>query len=262
MSRLRMPEAEWAPIPEHGDVSRHVKTKLIFHSTGTKASAQANRRYFAGGAVKVESTFIVNYDGSILQILEADERADANGSANDEGISVEVVGTGDEPYTPAQVAACIAIARWACANHPIARRQIPSVNASGIGWHVMFGAPGPWTSVAGKVCPGRQRVAQVRDVIIPAARVSTPAAKPTPAPAKPPPALTVEDSMFIVTDTRDPGYQPQYLTNLIDKRWIKTGAELAEVTRILGPRLSRISGSAALLDAIPTVGRLPKKPAA
>jgi hypothetical protein len=168
MSADRFPDATWAPLSESGEHGRHVKTQLIFHSTGTRASAAANRRYFNQAGVKVESTLIVNYDGGALQVMEAYERADANTSASRRAISVEVVGEAHEPFTPAQLATCIAIARWACAEHPIERRQAPVHDASGIGWHVMFGAPGPWTNVSGKSCPGSKRIAQVRDVIIPA----------------------------------------------------------------------------------------------
>ena len=50
--------------------------------------------------------------------------------------------------TLAFLATCIAIAEWACQEHPIERRRIPAEDESGIGWHVMFGAPGPWTPVA------------------------------------------------------------------------------------------------------------------
>jgi hypothetical protein len=167
VSKNRYPGATWSPLPESGTHGRFVKTQLIFHSTGTRASAAANRRWFARGEVKAESHFIVDYDGGCLQIMEAYERADANTTASARALSVEVVGEAGEPFTPAQLARCQDIARWACQEHPVDRRQIPAHDASGIGWHVMFGAPGPWTSVRGKECPGSQRIAQVRDRIIP-----------------------------------------------------------------------------------------------
>jgi hypothetical protein len=173
VSKDRFPDAEWAPLPESGEHGRHVKTQLIFHSTGTRASAKANRRYFADSGVKVESTLIVDYDGGCLQVMEAYERADANTTASKRAISVEVVGEAHEPFTPEQVATCIAIARWACDEHPIERRQCPEHDGSGIGWHVMFGAPGPWTTVRGKACPGSKRIAQVRNVILPAVQRRT-----------------------------------------------------------------------------------------
>lgn len=173
MSAERFPGAAWTPLPEHDEQGSHTKTQLIFHSTGTKASAEANARYFARRDIKVESTLIVNYDGSCLQVMPASARTDANGTANERAISVEVVGTADEPLTPEQLKTCIAIARWACSEHPIERRQIPSESESGIGWHVMFGAPGPWTSVRGKQCPGPRRIVQVSDQVIPAVHDGT-----------------------------------------------------------------------------------------
>jgi len=179
----RMPGATWMPLPEADQQGRYTKSQLVFHSTGTTAGARANQRYFSRPEVAVESTFIVDYDGEILQILPAGAKADANGSANKRAISVEVIGTADQPFTASQLASCIRIAQWACDEHPIARCRIPSEAASGIGWHVMFGAPGPWTSVRGKECPGPARIAQVRDVVIPAAQASVAAVTP-PTPPK------------------------------------------------------------------------------
>jgi hypothetical protein len=168
VSKDRYPGATWAPLPESGTHGRHVKTQLIVHSTGTRASAAANLRYFADNKIAVESTFIVDLDGGCLQIMEAYERADANGDSNARAMSVEMVGEAGDPFTPAQLERLYDIARWACTEHPIARRQIPAPTESGIGWHVMFGAPGPWTKVRGKECPGPKRIGQVRDQLIPA----------------------------------------------------------------------------------------------
>lgn len=178
MSKSRFPGATYLPLPEHDEQGSYTKTQLIFHSTGTKASAEANKRYFSRRDITVESTFIVNYDGSCLQVMPASARADANGSANRRAMSVEVVGTADEPFTPDQLKTCIAIAQWACQEHPIERRKIPSESESGIGWHVMFGAPGPWTSVRGKQCPGGRRIVQVVHQIIPAVRPGVQPTKP------------------------------------------------------------------------------------
>ena len=178
MSKDRYPGATWAPLPESGTAGRYVKTQLIVHSTGTRASAAANRRYFSDSKVNVESTFIVDLDGGCLQIMEAYERADANGDSNARAMSVEMVGQAGDPFTAAQLDRLAGIADWACDNHPIERRRIPAPTQSGIGWHVMFGAPGPWTKVRGKECPGPKRIAQVRDRLIPAL-VGRPAPSPT-----------------------------------------------------------------------------------
>lgn len=188
----RYPGATWAPLPEGSVGPKHEKTQLIFHSTGTRASAKANRRYFADPKVQVESTLIVDYDGGCLQVMETWAKADANVAASKRSISVEVVGVAGEPYTDAQVARCLDIARWTVANHPVLPRQVPREPESGIGWHVMFGAPGPWTTVRGKACPGRTRIQQVRGLI---ARV---AVAPDDEEAQPIPDLEVPDMVLIV----------------------------------------------------------------
>lgn len=250
MSKDRFPGATWLPLPENDEQGSYTKTQLIFHSTGTKASAEANKRYFARSDVKVESTLIVNYDGSCLQVMPASARADANGAANKRAISVEVVGTADEPFTPEQIETCIAIAKWACAEHPIERRQIPSESESGIGWHVMFGAPGPWTSVRGKQCPGQRRIVQVAHQVIPAVRPAKPAPLPTPAP---PPAQEVK--MFYVYTGAD---GLDWGTDLVTRRPFESqsvkSAWIAMVERVSKSKVTRITLSADEAETLPAVG--------
>lgn len=166
----RDPGSLWRPLPEAGAPDGLTKTQFIVHSTGTMASAAANRNYFAGGNVAVESTFIVGLSPSdpTLQVMDSTDRADANGSANGRGISVEVVGDGVGPYTDWQIRELIRLGKWARKTHGILPRVIPSEAAGGFGWHVMFGAPGPWTSVRGKVCPGKRRIEQLKSTVFPA----------------------------------------------------------------------------------------------
>lgn len=166
----RDPGSTWLPIPEAGPPDGNVKTQFIVHSTGSNASASNIRAYFARGEVLVESTFVVGLgpDDPTLQILDSTDTADTNGRANRRAISVEVVGDGVGPFTDWQVKEIIRLGQWALANHPIEARVIPSEPESGCGWHVMFGAPGPWTSARGKVCPGGNRIRQLRETIFPA----------------------------------------------------------------------------------------------
>lgn len=167
---MRDPGSTWAPLPEAGAPDGYRKTQLIFHSTGTLASAAANRRYFEQMKVAVESTFIVGLtaDDPTLQVMDSTDKADANGASNRRAISVEVVGTGDMPFTEWQVSELVRIGRWAVENHPIPRVRIPDPVEGGTGWHVMFGAPSAWTTVRGKVCPGSRRITQLREVVFPA----------------------------------------------------------------------------------------------
>jgi hypothetical protein len=91
------------------------------------------------------------------------------------GISVECCGGGDEPLTDYQVGALVDLGIWARGAHPaIAARIIPTPTGSGFGWHVMFGAPGPWTTVNGKVCPGAPKIAQLKSTVFPAIFRGTP----------------------------------------------------------------------------------------
>jgi len=166
----RCPATIWSPLTEAGAPDGYRKTQFIVHSTGTMASAAANFNYFQRGDVVVESTFIIGLTPKdpTRQIMDSTDRADANGAANNRAISVEVVGDGVGPYTQWQIDELIRIGIWAAQTHPIDPRIIPSESASGFGWHVMFGAPGPWTSVRGKVCPGNARIKQLKEIVFPA----------------------------------------------------------------------------------------------
>lgn len=227
MSKDRFPGAKWMPLPEHDEQGDYTKAQLIFHSTGTRASAEANQRYFSRRDVAVESTFIVNYDGSCLQVMPAGARADANGAANRRAMSVEVVGMADEPFTPDQLATCIEIAKWACSEHPIERRRIPAESESGIGWHVMFGAPGPWTSVRGKECPGQRRIAQVAYQIIPAVQ---------PVVAEPATPVAIEKGPPSMAIVKNPSGDDQHLTHM-GRRWrIRSLSELRAYEKVF-PRV-------------------------
>lgn len=166
----RDPGSIWAPLPEAGLPDGLAKSQFVVHSTGTRASAAANRRYFARGDVPVESTFIVGLAPAdpTLQVMDSTDRADANGSANGRGISVEVVGLASDPFTDWQISELIRLGRWAREAHALSPRVIPSEAAGGYGWHVMFGAPGPWTSARGKECPGPVRIQQLHERVFPA----------------------------------------------------------------------------------------------
>src|SRR3954464_15423803 len=146
----RDPGSLWVPLPEAGAPDGCVKRKFIVHSTGDNGSAAAIDRYFRRADIVVESTFIVGWgpEDPTRQIMDSTDRADANIAANDDGISVEVVGDGRSGYNAWQRAELIRLGQWAMTAHPeIGPQVIPSAadSSSGFGWHVMFGAPGPWT---------------------------------------------------------------------------------------------------------------------
>jgi len=185
----RDPGSQWMPLVEWNDQGSFIKDKFIVHSTGDRATAAQIYAYFNRPEVVVESTFIVGLTPAdpTLQILDSSAMADANLSANRSGISVEVVGAADDEYTDWQKSELIRLGRWAHAAHGIPHQVVPAAIGAGYGWHVMFGAPGPWTPVA-KVCPGDKRIAVLKKEIFPAIFGPTPVPY-VPAPASTAPAL-------------------------------------------------------------------------
>jgi hypothetical protein len=108
-------------------------------------------------------------DGVIFQWMDTDRRADANLHANAFAVSIETSDGGDEsrPWSQKQLDALVRLIGDLCDHHGIPRRTCDRADGSGLGWHVMFGAPGPWTPVA-KTCPGRVRIKQLQDIVFPA----------------------------------------------------------------------------------------------
>lgn len=166
----RDPRSIWKPLPEAGAPDGHIKTQFIVHSTGANNTAASTWRHFSQ-FTDAESTFIIG-TGPVdptLQLMDSTDRADANGSANTRAISVEVVGDGVGGFNDWQRAELIRLGRWARTVHPrILPRLIPAHDQPGFGWHVQFGAPGPWTSIVGKTCPGPRRITELKADIFPA----------------------------------------------------------------------------------------------
>jgi hypothetical protein len=176
----RDPQSLWSPLPESGRQGAGTKTQFIVHSTGDRGSAKAIFGYFSRADVVVESTFVVGLSPAdpTRQMLDSSEVADANLKANTRAIAVEVVGTENDPFTDWQISELIRLGRWARTQHPIPARTCPAWDVGGFGWHVMFGAPGPWTPVA-KSCPGPTRINQLRSVVFPAIFAATAPPAPT-----------------------------------------------------------------------------------
>lgn len=179
---MRDPGSVWSPLDEQGTQGKYTKNKFIVHSTGSRSSAASIFKYF-NGPTENESTFIVGLDSSdpTLQILDSSEQADANLSANKSGISVEVVGTGDDEFTEWQVSELIRLGNWVHENHDIPHQIVPTPDGAGYGWHIMFGSPGPWTGVR-KVCPGSKRIDQLNAVVFPAIFTGAPVSAVAPHP--------------------------------------------------------------------------------
>jgi hypothetical protein len=122
--------------------------------------------YFAHRSGGVESHFFVKTNGVLEQYRDTDFQADANLKANDFAISVETQGFGPGEWTEAQLDTIKRLMRWAHEVHDIPFQKVQVWNGTGWGYHVQFGAPGPWTPVA-KSCPGFDRIVQFNTILVP-----------------------------------------------------------------------------------------------
>jgi hypothetical protein len=158
------PHAAHKLLPESATQPRITPRAIILHS----AAGRGSLYNFFKTSSSLESHFWVSERGVVEQYIDTERRADANRNANGFAISIETESSpqATEPWTSAQVNAIIALCSWLCSTHQIPRAKIPKWDGAGIGWHIQFGAPGPWTPVA-KSCPGASRIIQVQNVIIP-----------------------------------------------------------------------------------------------
>lgn len=138
----------------------------ILHSAAGRGSLYG----FFLNSSNLESHFWIGDDGTIEQYVDTGKRADANLKANNYAISIETESSvqATERWSPASAASIVKLLDWICVTHKdVQRQQCDAPAGTGIGWHIMFGAPGPWTPVA-KSCPGPARIVQARNEIIPA----------------------------------------------------------------------------------------------
>lgn len=130
--------------------------------------------YFNGPSGGIESHFFIRKDGGVEQYRDTSREADANYKANSflrDGkrygfISVETQGYEAGEWTDAQIREIKELLLWVHKTHGMPLRRCPAWDQAGVGYHVMFGAPGPWTPVS-KSCPGPDRVRQFNNVLVP-----------------------------------------------------------------------------------------------
>jgi hypothetical protein len=159
-------------LPEDASQPDIIPIGVIIHSAAGMSSPY---RYFLN-STDLESTFWVSADGNTEQYMDVTTRADANRYANRfqgaDGrwygyISVETASdvNATDPFYDAQYRELVRLVTWLCDTFNIPAVQCPTSKSPGIGWHIMWGAPGDWTPVA-KSCPGPTRITQVRDHLI------------------------------------------------------------------------------------------------
>jgi hypothetical protein len=157
-------DKKWLIAPGSSD-PRITARIAILHTDG--GNSENLGPYFDGPSGGIESHFHIRKDGYLYQYRDTDWEADANYRANPFAISIETQGTGAEEWTVAQIKTIVLLLKWLNSVHSIPLRVCDQWDGAGVGWHIQFGSPGPWTPY-NKACPGPKRIAQIGTTIIPA----------------------------------------------------------------------------------------------
>ena len=168
------PIATVALLPRSGTRPAIRPTQIVSHTMESTLAATDRifRREDARGRAAGQSHFGIARDGRIVQWIDTAEQADAVYLANRRpdgtgAVSVTTEGYGSQAWTQAQLAALTKLHVWLLRTHPsIGRRICRSPVDPGIGHHVLFGSPGPWTPST-RSCPGPRRTVQWRDEVVP-----------------------------------------------------------------------------------------------
>lgn len=172
------PGARLRLIPPGSGDPAIIPIGVILHVDAGNAASLYN--YFNGPSGGIESHFHIPKIGMPEQYRNTAYEADANYKGNSflkDGkrygfISVETQGLEHGEWNAHQLDEIKKLLLWANKIHGIPLRRCPAWDAAGIGYHVMFGAPGPWTPVS-KSCPGPDRVKQFINVLVPWFKTAT-----------------------------------------------------------------------------------------
>jgi hypothetical protein len=166
------PGARFRNIPPGSSDPSIIPIGVILHVDAGNSGSLYN--YFKNMSGGIESHFFIRKDGGVEQYRDTSYEADANYHGNSfvSGgkrygfISVETQGLEKGEWTAQQIDEIKKLLLWAHKTHGIPLRRCPAWNQSGIGYHVMWGAPSQWTPVS-KSCPGPDRVKQFNNVLVP-----------------------------------------------------------------------------------------------
>lgn len=167
----RIPYADWRPVPGPND-PQIKPIGIILHVDAGNAWSLFN--WFSGPSKGIESHFYVRKDGVTEQYRDTEREADANYKGNSfmlggelvGYLSIETQGYANGTWTSAQLETIKRLIADLAELHDIPLVVCPGPFDPGVGYHVMFGAPGPWTPTA-KSCPGPKRINQFHKEIVP-----------------------------------------------------------------------------------------------
>ena len=166
------PGANQRPIAPGANDPEIIPCGVILHTDA--GNSKSLYGYFKDKSGGIESHFHIPKELKPEQYRDTSREADANLKANSflRGgkrygfISVETQGFATDEWNAHQLEEIKKLLLWAHQTHGIPLRVCPAWNEDGVGYHIMFGSPGPWTPVA-KECPGKRRVQQFNTVLVP-----------------------------------------------------------------------------------------------
>lgn len=180
------PAAKFRNIPPGVNDPAIIAMGAVLHVDAANSGSLYS--YFNGPSGGIESHFFVRKDGVVEQYRDTKYEADANLHANSfikNGkrygyISIETQGFAKGEWNDVQVAEIKKLLLWLSHTHNFPLKKCATPTDPGVGYHVMFGSPGPWTPVA-KDCPGPDRVKQYNNILVPWFKTATiPPVKPVP----------------------------------------------------------------------------------
>lgn len=169
---LYYPGATRRLIPPGDNDPPIIPIGLIWHTDA--GDSKSLYGYFNGPSGGVESHLHFPKVGPPEQYRDFGHEADANYHANSfliNGkrygfISGETQGLATDLWNAHQLDEMKKFMLWAHSNLLIALSKCVGPYSPGVGYHTMWGAPGPWTPYA-KDCPGVRRIEQFNNVLIP-----------------------------------------------------------------------------------------------
>lgn len=171
------------PIPPGANDPRITAIGAILHTDAGNSKSLFG--YFNGPSGGIESHFHIPKVGKPEQYRDTGWEADANFHGNSfilNGklygyVSIETQGYATDEWNPYQLAEIKKLLLWLSETHKFPLVKCASATSPGVGYHTMWGAPGPWTPVA-KDCPGAKRIKQFGSILVP--WFSTAGTTPTP----------------------------------------------------------------------------------
>lgn len=242
----RCPFAQQRILPENATQAKITPRALILHTAVDGPGPTDLASYFGQASVKAESHFYVTMNGTVVQMMDTEVEADANGSADKWAISVETEddsarrGSDILPWTQAQLDALVRLCDWACTTHGIPRKRATSSKlpgASGIAYHSQpmrerfdGTSHNPWTAYQGKTCPGDARVKQYPGIVARAGATPAPTEDDDMTPAQEATLNKIEQHLATIAKGQDgfavgPGWgHPEGVIPLLKRIVSKLGA--------------------------------------